>query len=87
MVQAIILFKDFEVMQCILKSSARGLSLPKEGSVFSVTKEYGKLTGSKGSTESSLVDIYMSIRTEVVITAGIRSIALIEISIDIECDL
>ena len=49
--------------------------------MFSVTNESNELTGSKESTESSLVEIYMSVGTEVEITAGIRPIALI-MSID-----
>ena len=44
------------------------------------------MNGSEDSTELSIVEIYISIGTEVEITAIIRSIALIEMSIDPECD-
>ena len=67
-------------------SSEKELSLSKEGTGFSVTKEFDELTGSEESTKSSLVEIYMSIGTEVEIPTGIRLIELIEMSIDPECD-
>ena len=69
-----------------LKYSASGLSLSKEWSGFSVAKDTCELNGSKESTEPSLLEIYMSVETEVEITYEIRLITLISISIDHECD-
>ena len=53
---------------------------------FYVTKYYHESKGSEEYTESSLEEIYMSVGTEVEITDGIRSIALIAMYIDPECD-
>ena len=62
-VEAVVASGYFDVMWLILKSPARGLYLSKGVSGFSVTNESNELTGSEGSTESSFVDIYISVWT------------------------
>ena len=85
-VEAAVVSENVDVMNWILKYSASGLFISKEGYMFSVTKEYYESTGSKDSTESSSVDKYMSLGTEVEIPPGIILIALILMSIYPECD-
>ena len=85
-VEAVVLSEGFELMRLVLKPPTSGLFLSKEGYGFLVTKDSNGLNGSKESNELSLVEVYMSIGTEVEIPAVIILIALIEISIDSECD-
>ena len=65
-----------------MKSSASRLYLLKEGYYFSVTKDSDESTGSADYDESSLVEIWISVGSEVEIQAGIISIRLIAISVD-----
>ena len=62
-VEAEVLSKYFDVMRCILTFSSSGLSLSKERSGFSVTNNSYKSTGYEESTESSLVEAYISVGT------------------------
>ena len=66
----------------MVKSSASGLSLWKELSGFSVTKEVDEFNGSEEYTESSLVEIWMYLGTDIEIPSGIRSISLVAMYID-----